>query len=350
MEDASPATSANRALALSDAGWSSVFIGEYNRAQAHFVTLLTMCRDLGDWATMAEAQRSLGWVALERRNLIEARNWVEQSLALCQEMHNDEGIAWSLYDLGHLAFVQSELAQAEQLLAESLELFRGQGNLRGVIRASLSLGHVSRAQGQLMQAIAWYRQSLTHQSEHFPMAVWIIPALEGLAGALGMQGRAEHAARLLGAANSLRRVSDLPLSPIDRADYDRNVVAARAQLDEATFAASWAVGRALSLEQAIAEALRIPVEAPAQLETPEQAPQPASAGADRLGMLTPRERQVLALIAQGYTNRAIADTLVIAERTAEIHVSNILGKLGVTSRTQAAAYALAQGLAAPPDA
>jgi DNA-binding NarL/FixJ family response regulator len=41
---------------------------------------------------------------------------------------------------------------------------------------------------------------------------------------------------------------------------------------------------------------------------------------------------------------------VIAERTAEIHVSNILGKLGITSRTQAAAYTVAQGLAAPPGA
>ena len=59
---------------------------------------------------------------------------------------------------------------------------------------------------------------------------------------------------------------------------------------------------------------------------------------------------MLALIAQGASNRAIADTLVIAERTAEFHVSNILGKLGLTSRTQAAAYALAQGLEAPPDA
>ena len=58
---------------------------------------------------------------------------------------------------------------------------------------------------------------------------------------------------------------------------------------------------------------------------------------------------MLALLAQGASNRAIADTLVIAERAAEIHVSNILGKLGVSSRTQAAAYALAQGLIAPAD-
>jgi DNA-binding CsgD family transcriptional regulator/tetratricopeptide (TPR) repeat protein len=55
--------------------------------------------------------------------------------------------------------------------------------------------------------------------------------------------------------------------------------------------------------------------------------------------LTPRERQVLALIAQGATNRQIGASLFIAEKTASVHVSRILGKLGVSSRTQAAAVA-----------
>jgi len=71
---------------------------------------------------------------------------------------------------------------------------------------------------------------------------------------------------------------------------------------------------------------------------------------DLAGTLTPRERQVLVLLAQGASNRVIAEALVIAERTAAIHVRTILGKLGVTSRTQAAAYAVAHGLAAPPGA
>lgn len=74
--------------------------------------------------------------------------------------------------------------------------------------------------------------------------------------------------------------------------------------------------------------------------------QAASEGASaRRGTLTPRERQVIALIAQGYSNREIAEALIIAEKTAEVHVSNILGKLGFSSRSQAAAYAVEQGLA-----
>ena len=73
-------------------------------------------------------------------------------------------------------------------------------------------------------------------------------------------------------------------------------------------------------------------------------PDPVSVAADPFG-LTAREREVLALVATGQTNRRIADTLFISESTAGVHVSNILGKLGVTSRTEAAAVAVRLGLA-----
>ena len=61
--------------------------------------------------------------------------------------------------------------------------------------------------------------------------------------------------------------------------------------------------------------------------------------------LTDREREVLVLVAQGLSNQQIADSLVISERTARTHVSNILGKMGVASRTQAALLAIREGIA-----
>jgi DNA-binding CsgD family transcriptional regulator len=61
--------------------------------------------------------------------------------------------------------------------------------------------------------------------------------------------------------------------------------------------------------------------------------------------LTPREREVLTLLAGGQTNRAIAETLFISESTASVHVSNIIGKLGVANRVEAAAAAVRSGLA-----
>jgi len=67
-----------------------------------------------------------------------------------------------------------------------------------------------------------------------------------------------------------------------------------------------------------------------------------------LGALTTREREILALVAQGQSNRDVADTLGISERTARTHVSNVLTKLQLASRTQAALLAIREGLIPPP--
>jgi NarL family two-component system response regulator LiaR len=61
-------------------------------------------------------------------------------------------------------------------------------------------------------------------------------------------------------------------------------------------------------------------------------------------LLTRREHEVLGLIAHGMSNKAIARELGVADRTVKAHVSNILGKLGLTDRTQAALYAVREGL------
>jgi DNA-binding NarL/FixJ family response regulator len=79
----------------------------------------------------------------------------------------------------------------------------------------------------------------------------------------------------------------------------------------------------------------------AATEEPVEEPQPA----DDLG-LTAREREVLALLADGRTNREIGETLFMAEKTASVHVSRILAKLDVRSRTEAAAVAHRLGIAA----
>ena len=78
---------------------------------------------------------------------------------------------------------------------------------------------------------------------------------------------------------------------------------------------------------------------PAPVHPPERPAPPPSPAA---GGLTRREQEVVVLVAEGLTNRQIADRLIISERTVDSHVANILGKLGLATRTQAAAWALKQ--------
>jgi len=95
--------------------------------------------------------------------------------------------------------------------------------------------------------------------------------------------------------------------------------------------------------QGLARRLRVDLSAGAATPTADAAEATTTEPADPFG-LTGREREVLALVAEGYTNRRIAETLFISESTAGVHVSNILGKLGVATRTEAAAVAVRLGL------
>ena len=77
-----------------------------------------------------------------------------------------------------------------------------------------------------------------------------------------------------------------------------------------------------------------------------QQPAPRAGRARRRAALTPREREILALVAEGRTNGEIGKQLFISTKTVSVHVSNILAKLGAASRTEAAAIARRDGAAA----
>jgi non-specific serine/threonine protein kinase len=123
--------------------------------------------------------------------------------------------------------------------------------------------------------------------------------------------------------------------PADLPAYTQGVAAARAALDEATFAAAWAQGRAMRPEQAVDEALASDTASTAALG----AAPPVLVG------LTQREREVLTQLARGLSNREIAEALVVSPKTVGRHLDNIYAKLGVSSRAAATAAALRAGLA-----
>jgi predicted ATPase/DNA-binding CsgD family transcriptional regulator len=151
--------------------------------------------------------------------------------------------------------------------------------------------------------------------------------VEAAAWIAGHRRQYRRAATLLGAADTLWTLAATPISTQRHlnSDHDGCVRPTLAALGDRAYADAFARGQALTYDDAIAYALRHRRAA-------------AAASADVRGRLTRRERQVADLIAQGLSNREIADTLVISQRTAESHVGHILAKLSVGSRAEAAAW------------
>jgi len=106
-----------------------------------------------------------------------------------------------------------------------------------------------------------------------------------------------------------------------------------------------AIERAAGGESVLAESMAAKLVAQLQKQ---REPKPAAPPSE-LDKLTPREREILACLARGESNKLIARVLDLAESTVKIHVQNILKKLGLSSRVQAAVFAVEQGLGSGPD-
>jgi DNA-binding CsgD family transcriptional regulator len=193
---------------------------------------------------------------------------------------------------------------------------------------------VNFVQGDYTAACALYEESMA-----FPFGVhpW---SLEELASVMAAQGEPTWAAQLWGAAKALRESLGTPMPPVGRADYERSVTAARAQLGKKTFVAAWEEGRAMTAEQALAAQGRtlVPIATPIPLDTI-SAPSTKSLTTYQAG-LTAREVEVLRLVAQGMTNEQVAEQLVISLRTVNTHLTAIYGKIGTSSRSATTRYAI----------
>jgi ATP/maltotriose-dependent transcriptional regulator MalT len=162
----------------------------------------------------------------------------------------------------------------------------------------------------------------------------IAQCLETLAWCAAAQGLEQRAARLLGATRMVYRSSGARISEVTeshRAQLDRHEEGLRRALGDAAYRKALDEGEACTVARAIDDALGHGAAA-----TPER----VRAGPSRPdnSPLTAREWEIAQLVRDGLSNRAIAKRLVIAQRTAETHVENILNKLGFASRAQVAAW------------
>ncbi len=240
----------NRGYALKGLGEVAYIEGNSTQAEALFQESLGLFRARGDAVGSGSALNDLGHLALDQGDTVAARAYYEESRAI----GNKWSMSMALNNLGEVARWEGDYQQGAMYYKESLRLAQELHDKAGMAIALSNLAHVKQRQGDNPQAVARFRAGLALAQE-LGMKHVIADCLAGLAGVAAAEGKSERAARLLGASEALLDAIGATLASTDQADYDRSVATTRAQLDEATFAAAWAAGRALPLEQAIAYAL-----------------------------------------------------------------------------------------------
>jgi predicted ATPase/DNA-binding CsgD family transcriptional regulator len=321
--------------------------GDYTGAQAQMEAVLALQRRLKNKRGMSAALFALAEMRFTAQSdPATIRPLLEESLALGEELGDKEDIASSLCLLGELALSQADAATARALVEESLALCQEMGHQYGLAQSRVALASVEAWQGNSAAAAVLYQESLGGYSV-LNDSEGEARCLEGLARVAAAQGAPAGAARLWGAAEALREGTGVPALAVWRAPNEDAVAAARMRLDEQTFVAAWAEGRAMMLEQTLAASdllTHLQKTVPTLPVSGKKSALPRRIIAQQFGGLTAREREVAALLAQGKSNREIAGILVVHYRTIETHVSNILSKLGCTSRTQIAVWARDKGL------
>jgi DNA-binding CsgD family transcriptional regulator len=256
---------------------------------------------------------------------------------------DEDGIAALEGQLGYAALLRGDYENAERHLRDALARYRGLGSKLGTGRVLIHLARSWTERGETVQALPLLREALESDLET-GNRWYLAEALEASAAAAARLGDAERAARLWGAAGALRDVVGAPVPPPDRAPVEAEATAALNMVGEAVFSAAMEYGRAMSMEEAVAEASAIDSTSGNGVTRAREITDP-DVPADMVGAgLTARELEVLRLIVEGHSNAEIAEMLYISPRTASTHVGRILQKLGVSSRAAATSYALRHGL------
>jgi len=279
-------------MALSLTSFAAMSIGNYEQARAMLDEALPLLREAGDPYRMAMALNYAGDLARCERNYQQAQTAYEESISLLRKINSVGDLASALHNLGHACLHLGDIERAKALFGESRASHQEQGNRPGMAECLLGFAALAIVAG-------------------LPA-----PGVRLLAAAAAVGGRhitSEWAAT--------------------RMEYEHYLEQASAGLAETVFLAEQAAGQRMSLEQALAYA-------------DEVAQKVVAAGQTRrhLDQLSPRERQVAVLIAQGKSNGEIADEFVVSKRTVESHIASILSKLGVTNRAQIVRWAIESGL------
>jgi predicted ATPase/DNA-binding CsgD family transcriptional regulator len=324
--------SAVRAKALNGLGYILLFQQDYERAMGALEEAVALYKEVGDDSGAAFALANLGYAALHGGYMERVPAFVREAEALMEDDLDGHTRAFLRMIVATAAVGGGDLDSAVAQFEEGLALSRELGDLRNTGMSLFNLGMIDVMRRELGRGETLLQEGarIVREIGDRLGGLYFVWAFGKLSALRGMPVRA---ARLWGAAEAQREQMGMALSAFDLAasGYERDLATVRSALDEAAFDEAWAEGRTMSPEQAIEYALEEP-------RASREAAPAAQAG------LTPRELEVLGLVAQGMSNREIAAALVLSGHTVHRHVTNALGKLGVSSRAAAVARAAQLGL------
>lgn len=325
-----------RAAGLEVAGRLAVLQGELDVGRPLLDEALLRATAAGDDTWRAHALHGLALASVFWGEPAAALPLLEEALALHRKGTDPFGVPLALVQLAtvHATLGDSDrgMAYAEECIGLSEAASeRWCAALARWVEALVQwrLGRGSRART--------YARDVLRLKEPFGDRMGMAMSIEVIAWAEADAGNAEQAAWLLGAVQTAMRSIGAGLFGHLDEDHDRCLASTRTALGDRVFDRVLKEGMALGFDEAVTLALgrRTPA-----------APGDSTGDGVRL---TRREREIAALVAEGLTDREIAERLVMARRTAEGHVARILGKLSLTSRTQVAAWMAAQQQATTPE-
>jgi predicted ATPase/DNA-binding NarL/FixJ family response regulator len=329
-----------RAKALKSAGWFAYQQKDLDHAETLLKEGLEVYRLLGDEQNIATSLYRLGLVAITRGNYPLAQSLTEDALSIYYQEGNKEGIADSLLILSYVASEQGEYSRAREMAEQGLLLFREIRDQWAIAYTLLGLARVVMLQGDTITAQTLTEESLAISIELSNLG-GIASCLERLAEISADQEQLVWAVLLLGAAENLRETTAISQESFHRSEYERLVNAIRNKLGAETFNSMWLQGRKMTPEQAIA-ARESPITLVSQgvkLRQSSSTSKTKQKGSYPSG-LTPRQMDVLRLLAQGLTDAEIAGRLDISSRTVSTHLTSIYHKLGINSRVAAFRFAI----------
>ncbi len=361
---------------LRGAGILAIAQGDYLVAQNRFESVLSLARHMGDWYSAQRALGNLGIIADSLGDFVAARSCYLQALDLANQQEDTNAIATTLLNLGTVAYAQGEQTEAESFFQQSLSLMEELGDPNGISLAAVNLGRLAGYADDFDTAKLYFKRSLkiaeeigdtrtvvsdlgelglvslregdrSTASSFFRRDLQLVQKLAEKPATLEVLryftefelecGTFPRAARLWGFEKKERELMGIVLPPIDLEKHERIWSVIRQNLGPEAIDDLLHLGQGMNYEEAITFALDSP--ALSDEITPRTESKKSSSRGNIHG-LTVRELDVLRLVAQGLSDKDVAERLVLSPRTVNAHLTSIYSKLDVNSRVAATRFAI----------